>query len=115
MSQVTTLTGTTANSFSLSTLPDPVEVELLGILIEGEKLLVFLTDGRQNPTLEPQAKVLTSFPQFQQFVLDEKGVLISHRSQRAPNRRCRKHEWSTALTVAFDRGMGIGASTGGAA
>ena len=115
MSQVSTLTTQIANHLSLFTLPDPVEVRLLGILIGGGTLLVYITDGRHNYTLQPKAKTLTSFPQFQQFVLDEKGVLISHRAQDAPTSRCRRREWGTALRTAFDRGMGIGAAAGGAA
>ncbi len=106
MSQVTTLTAQTANSFSLFTLPDPVEIVLQGIIIEHGRLYVFLTDGQRNRILTPKAKVLLSFPQFRDFVLDEVGVSISHWSQDAVSSRRRRLGWEAALQVAFDRGMG---------
>ena len=106
---------TTANAFSFFPLPDPVEIDLLGILIEGGRIFAFVTDGQRNRILTPKAKVLLSFPRFKDFVLDEVGVLISHLSQKTASARRRRLEWEAALEVAFDKGLGSGAATGGAA
>ena len=91
--------------FSLSTLPDPVEIFLQGIIVEKGRLFVFLTDGQRNRTFEPQAKTLVSFRYFQHYLLDKLNVLVSHRSQDSPSSRRRRDDWEAALQVAFDRGM----------
>ena len=106
MSNTTTLAPPTANSLSLFALPNPVDITLQGVIVERDKLIVFLTDGRQNYTLEPKARVLVEFPRFQRYVVDQLNLMISHRSQDARNRRCRRREWSDSLRTAFDRGMG---------
>jgi len=95
-----------ANPFSLSALQDPVEITLLGIIIEKAQLFVILTDGQRNRTLELKASVLRSFPRFQQYLLDELNVLVSHQSQDSPSVRLRRHDWQTALRIAYERGMG---------
>ena len=81
-----------------------VLVWLKNIIIERGRLFVYITDGRHNHTLEPKAQVLTSFPRFQQYLLDKLNVLVSHRSQDAPSSRRRRRELGAALQVAFDRG-----------
>ena len=106
MSHATTLTANTANPLSLFTLPDPVEIILQGIIVEKGRLFLYITDGRHNYTIESKAGVLTSFLLFQQYLMDNLNVLVSHRSQNAPSRRRREYEWQNTLETAYERGRG---------
>ncbi len=103
----TTTTPTIASPLSLFTTQDLVEIVFQGVIIEKGRLFVFLTDGRRNYTIEPKARALTSFLLFQQYLMDELNLIISHRSQNAPSSRQRRHDWGVALRVAFDRGVGV--------
>lgn len=64
----------------------------------------FLFAGRHDHTIEPKAQELTSFPHFQQYLLDKLGVLANHRSQDSPSVRRRRRDWEIALQAAFDLG-----------
>ena len=83
-----------------------VQIELQGIIVEHGKLFIFLTDGQRNRICSPKAKVLLSFPRFRDFVLDEVGVLVTHRSQDAASSRRRRLGWEAVLEQAYDRGCG---------
>ena len=103
MPNLTAAPPVTTSPLSISSIPDPIEVELTDVVIERDELIICLAGDHGHYALKPQAQVLLDFHRFRDFVLDVEGVWISHWSQEDRNRRRRRRKWSDALAVVFDR------------
>ncbi len=97
--------STSCPTFTTKATPT-APITLQGILSENGKLYVFANVDGLNRIFLPKARTLISFLHFRNFVLDEVGVLIFHRSQNVASPRRRRLGWEAVLEQAYDRGCG---------
>lgn len=87
------------------TPPRTPTVELVGIVPNGQFLLVAISDGRFNWQVECTPADLQSFAKFQAAAVKQCRIWVQHSSQDDSLRLARRaDEWNYAVTTAFERG-----------
>lgn len=86
------------------TPPRTPTVDLVGIVPNGQFLLVAISDGRFNWQVECTPADLQSFAKFQAAAVKQCRIWVQHASQEEARPVRRADDWNYAVTSAFERG-----------